>query len=140
MADGLPESSPPKPPSSEKPRPSFPGLKTSPHKERMPFYRHSLRLNPPTDYIEHAQAIASVIHEHFPDAMVEVLYGLEPVAEMTISGIDPKDDPRAWHKLAAALSDLAEGPNTRASAEHTRVLFAPEDRQELRRDGDGGAA
>jgi hypothetical protein len=96
-------------------------------------HRHVCRLNPPEDYVKHAKAVEDVIHREFPDAQVQVLYGTEPLAEVSIAEVNLSDDPKAWARLETALYQLA-GPDTRASAEASRMLFDPEVRQQLRDD------
>jgi hypothetical protein len=98
-----------------------------------PIIHHWCRLNPPPNYVDHAEAVKKVIEDEFPKAKVEVLYGTEPVAQISITEIDTRDDPKAWARLETALYHLA-GPDTRASVDVTRMLFDPEERQQLHDD------
>jgi hypothetical protein len=87
--------------------------------------RHRCHLNPSTEYREKKADIVRSFTEILDEAReVEVLWGAEPVAEITISGRDVLA-PESEQRWAQAVRQLAE---LRVFVVESRKLFTSEER------------
>ena len=95
-------------------------------------HRFPCRIDPPTDFVGHADQIAHVFEHHMGVAAetVEVLYGLGPFAEIAITGPDPREQPQFWRLLAMTLHELADG-SLGTGANEVVTLFTPAGRHAL---------
>lgn len=103
-----------------------------------PHHRCQLRLQPPHDYSAHAGRVKEVVERHLGDAVqgFELLYGVEPIAELTIEA-DPGADPRVWRGLVDGLREIAD--DIVEDVEDVRTLFDSDELEELRSGGGQGA-
>jgi hypothetical protein len=103
-----------------------------------PRHRCKLRLQPPGKYEDHAERVETVVRKHLREHLVafEVLYGMEPIAELTIEA-DHSIDETVWRRLVDAMREVAD--DVVEDVEDVRTLFEPRELDRLQPGGDQGA-
>jgi hypothetical protein len=103
-----------------------------------PHHCHHCHLNPPVDYVAHAELVKRLGEQIFgPGVRVTVRYRVEPVAEITVEEFDECE---ANHRrLLAEFGRHLENDPIRAVATQRWVSFNPPERRALEFP-DGGTA
>jgi hypothetical protein len=90
--------------------------------------RHVCHRNPSREFQDEADAITEIVRKHLGEVSVEILFAVEPVAEITITGADVLCEQRApaWDRVVTALAER------RCFIVSSRSLYTPKERDELR--------